>query len=89
VGDFEIVHVASDVLCRYNPDWKGPLLGDKSASVIFDNSKVKRVVGDFECAIDPWIGMRIVGEAHPPSRAFDAARDVLYDRIIANSRIGS
>ena len=89
IGDVEIVHVASDVLCHYNPDWTGPLLGDKSASVIFDNSKVKRVAGNFECAIDPWIGMRIVAEAHPPSNQFDAARDVLYDRIIANSRIGS
>ena len=87
VGEFEIVHVASDVLCRYYPDWTGPLLGDKSASVIFDNSKVKRVAGDFECMIDPWIGMRIVAEAYPPSPTFDAARDALYDRIISDSRV--
>ena len=84
VDDIEMVHVASDTLCRYNPEWEGPLLGDKSASVIFDNTKVKRVVGDFECPIDPWIGMRIVAEAYPPSAAFDPAKDALYDRIIAD-----
>ena len=75
--------VASDMLVRYNPEWEGPLLGDKSASVIFDNTKVKRVAGDFECPVDPWIGMRIVAEAYPPSEVFDPAKDALYDRIIA------
>jgi nucleoside-diphosphate-sugar epimerase len=81
VGDFDVVHVPSDVLCRYNPEWEGPLLGDKSASVLFDNSKVKRVVGDFECTIDPWIGMRIVAESHAPSADFDSECDALFDRI--------
>lgn len=86
VDDVEVVHVASDTLCRYNPDWEGPLRGDKSASVVFDNSKVKRVAGDFECPIDAWIGMRIVAESHPPSDACDAQKDALYDRIIDDVR---
>ena len=47
VGDLELVHVASDTLIRYRPEWEGPLLGDKSPSVIFDNSKIKAAVGDF------------------------------------------
>lgn len=86
VNQLDLVHVASDTLCRYNPEWEGPLLGDKSASVVFDNSKVKRVVGDFECSIDPWVGMRIVAEAHPPTVSFDVERDALYDRIVAAVR---
>ncbi|MEO8532077.1 MAG: SDR family oxidoreductase, partial [Deltaproteobacteria bacterium] len=45
----QIVHVASDTLARYNPDWLGGLLGDKSHTVQFDNSKVKAVAGDFSC----------------------------------------
>ena len=36
--------------------------------------KVKRVVGDFDCPIDPWIGMRIVAESYPPTAAFDAEK---------------
>ena len=87
VRHLEIVHVASDTLVRYRPEWEGPLLGDKSASVVFDNSKVKRVVGDFECPIDPWQGMRLVAREHPPrADVYDAARDDLYDRIIADQR---
>jgi nucleoside-diphosphate-sugar epimerase len=79
-----IVHVASDTLVRYHPEWEGPLLGDKSPSVVFDNSKVKSIVGDFQCPIDPWEGMRRVAKSHPPSGAtFDAAQDRLFDRIIA------
>jgi nucleoside-diphosphate-sugar epimerase len=78
------VHVPSDTLVRYNPEWEGPLLGDKTYSVAFDNSKVKSVVGDFDCPIDPWEGMRLVAAAHPPrADDFDPAMDALVDRIVA------
>jgi nucleoside-diphosphate-sugar epimerase len=81
----ELVHVASDTLVRYNPEWEGPLLGDKAASVIFDNRKVKSVVGDFDCPIDPWEGMRIVARDFPPrADDFDPAVDALLDRIAAD-----
>ncbi len=83
VEKLDIVHVASDTLVRYNPKWEGRLLGDKSATVIFDNSKVRSVVGDFGMPIDPWIGMRMVAERFPPrADAYDAEADALYDRII-------
>jgi nucleoside-diphosphate-sugar epimerase len=48
----KIVHVPSDTLVRYNKAWEGPLIGDKSWSALFDNSKVKRVAGDFTCSED-------------------------------------
>jgi nucleoside-diphosphate-sugar epimerase len=77
------VHVASDTLIRYRPEWQGPLLGDKSPSVRFDNSKVKAAVGDFDCPIDPWEGMRMVAEEFQPrAEDYDVALDALYDRII-------
>lgn len=86
-----IVHVATDTLIRYRPEWEGPLLGDKSPSVIFDNTKVKGVVGDFECPIDPWEGMRLVARQHPPrSDVYDLQLDGLYDRIVAEQgRLGA
>lgn len=81
------VHVASDTLVRYQPEWEGPLLGDKSPSVAFDNAKVKSVVGDFSCPIDPWLGMRMVAAAYPPDpEVYDVARDALYDRIVAEQQ---
>lgn len=45
-----IVHVPTDTLIRYRPAWDGPLFGDKTWAALFDNSKVKRVAGDFRCS---------------------------------------
>lgn len=86
----EWVHVPSETLVRYHPDWEGPLLGDKTPSVLFDNHKVKSVVGDFDCPIDPWEGMRLVAASHPPrADDFDPVIDALYDRIAAEQgRLG-
>jgi nucleoside-diphosphate-sugar epimerase len=91
VREPQIVHVATDTLIRYRPEWEGPLHGDKSPSVIFDNSKVKGVVGDFECPIDPWEGMRLVVRHHPPrADVYDPQLDNLYDRIVAEQgRLGA
>lgn len=48
----KIVHVPTDTLIKYKPDWIGPLLGDKTYTTLFDNSKVKKVAGDFKCETD-------------------------------------
>jgi len=87
VEKIEVVHVATDTLISYWPEWEGPLLGDKAVSVIFDNSKIKAAVGDFDCPIGPWEGMRMVAEHYPPrAEDYAAELDHLYDRIIAAAR---
>jgi nucleoside-diphosphate-sugar epimerase len=87
VGEVEVIHVATDTLVAYWPEWEGPLLGDKSASVIFDNSKIKAAVGDFDCPIGPWEGMRMVAERYPQrADGFDVALDHRYDRIVAAAK---
>jgi nucleoside-diphosphate-sugar epimerase len=48
----KIVHVPTDTLIKYKPDWIGPLLGDKTYTTLFDNSKVKKVAGYFKCETD-------------------------------------
>jgi nucleoside-diphosphate-sugar epimerase len=50
------VHIASDFICdtadKMGWGWmRGNLLGDKSVSTIFDNSKIKRFVPDFKATI--------------------------------------
>ncbi len=81
----KIVHVPTDTLVRYNPDWVGPLLGDKAWTAIFDNSKVKSVAGDFTCAqsLDEILAepiahlkQRLAANRPPRSEA-----DMLIDRI--------
>lgn len=42
------IHVASEFLDNCSPyDYKGGLLGDKANTVVFDNSKLKRLVPDY------------------------------------------
>jgi nucleoside-diphosphate-sugar epimerase len=46
------VHVPTEVLIRYQPEWIGPLWGDKAHSVLFDNSKVAQATEAFSCRFD-------------------------------------
>lgn len=46
-----VVYIPSDYIGRFDEHVKGSLLGDKSVSVIFDNSKIKKLVPDFEANI--------------------------------------
>jgi len=43
----KIVHIASDAIVRAFPEESGGLLGDKTWSVAFDNTKIKRFVPDY------------------------------------------
>jgi nucleoside-diphosphate-sugar epimerase len=47
----KIVHIASDFIARVAPEMSGSLLGDKTWSVAFDNSKIKAFVPGFEATI--------------------------------------
>ena len=85
----EVVHVSTDTLIRYNGAWAGPLLGDKAWSVMFDNSKVMSVAGDFECKVGLTEGLADVAE-HYRKRAGnyrpDEEAQALLDRIVAEQR---
>lgn len=47
----QAIHIPSDFINKYNPEYGAGLLGDKSHSVIFDNSKIKKLVPEFNCKI--------------------------------------
>jgi nucleoside-diphosphate-sugar epimerase len=53
-----IVHIPSDFIVRVAPQLTGNLLGDKTWSTVFDNSKVKSFVPDFRAVIPFKEGMR-------------------------------
>ena len=83
----KIVHVPTDTLIRYKPDWAGPLLGDKTWTTLFDNSKVKRIVGDFTCETDldkilseP---VRYLKQRMAAKTPYSTEMEALTDRIIA------
>ena len=80
----KLVHVPTETLVRYNADWSGPLLGDKTWSVLFDNTKVMGVAGAFECTVGLDEAMRRCVE-HYRRRAGayepDAQSHAFLDRI--------
>ncbi|MBZ9938552.1 NAD-dependent epimerase/dehydratase family protein [Mesorhizobium sp. BR1-1-16] len=80
-------HVPTDTLVRFDKEWEGPLLGDKSWSALFDNSKVKSVAGPFEASQDIDVILHDSIE-HAKKRiqstaATETEEDRLMDRIIA------
>lgn len=80
-------HVASDFLSDVGKDYdsEGSLTGDKSVSVVFDNSKLKRTVLDFKPTVTFAQGVRIALEnilAHPELQREDAEFDEWCDKVI-------
>lgn len=57
-----IVHVSSDRIVKSLPEYYGGLLGDKSESMIFDTSKIKRFVPSFICTTPFSLGARLAVE---------------------------
>ncbi len=53
-----IVHIPSDVLAALDERYRGSLIGDKSTSVIFDNTKIKRFVPGFHASVPFAEGIR-------------------------------
>jgi nucleoside-diphosphate-sugar epimerase len=79
-----LVHVPSDVIAREHEDWGAGLLGDKAHSVQFDNTKIKRLVPDFQPVIPFWQGAREIvayHRRHPELLRPDPIVDALMDRL--------
>jgi nucleoside-diphosphate-sugar epimerase len=47
----QLVHIPSELINAFDPQWGVGLLGDKTHCVIFDNTKIKRMVPDFAATI--------------------------------------
>jgi nucleoside-diphosphate-sugar epimerase len=87
------VHAPTDTLIRYKPEWTEPLIGDKMWTALFDNSKVKSIVGPFNCCedLDEILAEPVVfakrklelGEASGLHRMAVQDEDSLMDRIVA------
>lgn len=84
-AELRLVHVPSEVIIRYHAQWGGGLLGEKTYSVYFDNSKIKRFVPDFAATTPFSAGAReIVAwyDADPARQVIDAEYDRVMDELI-------
>ena len=80
----KLVHVPSEIIAREHPDWGAGLLGDKTHSVIFDNSKIKRFVPGFECTTPFARGAEEIVDFYTKNPSFEPvnpAIDQLLDRL--------
>ena len=85
--ELKAYHVASEFLTAVGPeyDFLGSLTGDKSESVVFDNSKLKRAVPDFHPVVSAAEGIRKAIDnilAHPELQTPDEEFDLWCDRVI-------
>jgi len=86
VDKLNAVHIASDFIVACLPDARGGLHGDKSASVVLDNSKIKRFVPDFVATRRYRDGIkRSIAwyDADPARRLVDETTNAIHDRLIA------
>jgi nucleoside-diphosphate-sugar epimerase len=80
-----LVHIPSERIALYDEEWGAGLLGDKANSVLFDNSKIKRLVPDFHAIIPFAQGAREIVNwfmADPARREVTPALNLLYDKMI-------
>jgi nucleoside-diphosphate-sugar epimerase len=80
-----ILHIPSDLIVVYNPGETGSLIGDKINSAVFDNSKIKRFVPEFNCQVKWSEGVRRSlrwFEADVSRQEIDAGMNTMWDTII-------
>jgi nucleoside-diphosphate-sugar epimerase len=80
-----IVHVPSDIIAKEHPDWGAGLLGDKTHSVTFDNSKIKRFVPDYVATIPFARGAEEIVRFYADNPSFEPLSpsvDTLMDRLV-------
>ncbi len=83
-SEARILHVPSDVIACYDGEWGDSLLGDKTHSVVFDNSKIRRLVPDFVASTPFARGAEEIvawHDADPARRVVDQQLDQTMERI--------
>jgi nucleoside-diphosphate-sugar epimerase len=86
VSSPKFVHIASDFIVACIPSMTGSLLGDKSHTAIFDNSKIKRFVPEYVATLRFREGIaRTISwfDADPARKQIDDAASAEWDRLIA------
>jgi nucleoside-diphosphate-sugar epimerase len=81
----KLVHIASDSIAACIPEKRGTLLGDKSVSVVFDNSKIKRFVPEYSATTTFADGVRQTlawFNADPARKQIDDRLNATMDKLV-------
>jgi nucleoside-diphosphate-sugar epimerase len=80
-----LVHIPSEYIAAFDAEWGASLLGDKANSMVFDNSKIKRLAPGFAATIPFSRGVEEIMawfDADPARQKVDEKLDDQMDRII-------
>ncbi|MFJ4210141.1 NAD-dependent epimerase/dehydratase family protein [Paenarthrobacter sp. NPDC089675] len=89
VPEPELFHVSSETIAAHSPELGPNLLGDRSHSVVFDNSKIKALVPDYAATIPFADGAAEIVEWHDRHSGLQVVNDdymELSDRLYEWSR---
>lgn len=81
------IHVPSEVIAQFDKEIGDSILGDKMHCRIFDNSKIKAAVPDFQWKIPYSEGVKEIAawyNADPSRQIVDKVQNEMWDRIITD-----
>lgn len=85
-ADPNIVHISTDFIAAFSPPGTADgLLGDQAVSIVFDNSKIKRLVPDYKATVPFSEGIKQTlawFESHPEQCTIDREWNDLLDSLI-------
>jgi len=84
VSSAQVVKIPVDFICQVAPQMTGSLKGDKAHPGVFDNSKLKRFVPEFQCRIPFRVGVRQSLDwlrQHPEHQNLNPKVDALCDAV--------
>jgi nucleoside-diphosphate-sugar epimerase len=82
----ELVHLPSERIAKEVPDLGPGLVGDKAHAMLFDTTKLRRLVPEFTTTVPYVEGARrqiAWYDAHPEAQVVDQELDATFDRLVA------
>ena len=80
-----LIHISSDFICQVEKSLTGDLIGDKSISAVFDNTKIKTFVPDYNAVIPFSQGIKRTlswFDKNPKRKIVNKQTNEMIDRII-------
>ncbi len=84
--ELRLLHVPTDAIVTADPESAGSLWGDKSHSIVFDNSKLRRLVPQYEATVPFATGIRETirwFDEDSQRQSVDQEANAVWDRIAA------
>ncbi len=82
-----ILHIPTDFILKYFPDYEGELLGDKNNDALFDNSKIKAVAPNYKSETEyPDVAKRVIAHymENPSLQSIDESFIKTYETMISD-----